>query len=586
MKFISTAVLCAGASFAVFAQETKKDTTTINTINLQEVLVRGGDNDPNLSMVINQDSLNPVQPKNVADLFSGISGFTVVKRGNYAMDPSFRGSIYEQLNVQYDGGVKAMHACPNRMDPITTHVLPEEVRKIEVIKGPFSVRYGATFGGIVNFVTKVPRYENGLSGHVLGGYETNGGSYVTGAQLNFAKKGFFIAGNAGYRDFGSYSDGNGTEIPSYFKSTEYGVKTGYNFAKRHFIQLHWRQSFGRDIAHAGLPMDTDYDNSSIATLGYRYISNKDKFKALNFKAYYSFVDHLMTNTNRPNFMMVDAQSGVEATTLGGKLELELQPTKNLALFTGIDGMSVGRDGGRVRTVKLDMMGNPLVNPKVFNDKIWQNSTLTDIGVFAEGIYDFKRKRYLTVGLRYDNVTTSINDPEADFDALYDLQDRMEHNLSGTVSYKQKFSNLISLELAYGRGARSANMIERYINHFTVGQDAYEYVGNPDLKAEANNQFEIGLNGTTRTFKNVNGFSYSASIFYSKYENYILAVVDTTLNRKFMPTMMPQHVKVFRNLDNAYRTGGELTLKYKTSKNKQGFNITRIYYYFFRPLNCT
>jgi hypothetical protein len=41
------------------------------------------------------------------------------------------------LNIQFDGGTKAMHACPNRMDPITTHVIPEEIEKIEIIKGPY-----------------------------------------------------------------------------------------------------------------------------------------------------------------------------------------------------------------------------------------------------------------------------------------------------------------------------------------------------------------------------------------------------------------------------------------------------------------
>ena len=57
-----------------------------------------------------------------------------------------------------------MHACPNRMDPITTHIIPEEIEKIEIIKGPYSMRYGATFGGIINMVSKKINYlENGFT---------------------------------------------------------------------------------------------------------------------------------------------------------------------------------------------------------------------------------------------------------------------------------------------------------------------------------------------------------------------------------------------------------------------------------------
>jgi iron complex outermembrane receptor protein len=44
------------------------------------------------------------------------------------------------------------------------------------------------------------------------------------------------------------------------------------------------------------------------------------------------------------------------------------------------------------------------------------------------------------------------------------------------------------------------MIERFINHFTVGQYSYEYIGNPDLKQKLIISFEIGFKG----FKNLTG----------------------------------------------------------------------------------
>ncbi len=184
-------------------------------------------------MVSNDYQKNIVQPKNVADLFNNLNGFSVIKRGNYAIDPSFRASQYEQLNIQYDGGTKAMHACPNRMDPITTHIIPEEISKIEIIKGPYTVRYGATFGGIINMVTDKPSIEDtGLHGKVSGGYESNGNSYVTMLQLQHVTDTYDLVGNVGYRDFGNYEDGSQIEIPSSFRSTDYGVKFGYNFTRK------------------------------------------------------------------------------------------------------------------------------------------------------------------------------------------------------------------------------------------------------------------------------------------------------------------------------------------------------------------
>ncbi|CAH8283211.1 iron complex outermembrane receptor protein [Mariniflexile fucanivorans] len=560
MKTLYSVLLCTLITAVSYGQElkpTEKDTIKQKITKLNEVIVTGNlKTDPVLTVVANNYDEKVVQPKNVADLFNNINGFSVIKRGNYAIDPSFRAAQYEQLNIQYDGGTKAMHACPNRMDPITTHIIPEEIAKIEIIKGPYTVRYGATFGGIVNLVTQKTDYEElGLHGKVSGGYESNGNSLVNLVQLQYIQNKYDIVANAGYRDFGNYEDGDGVEIPSSFRSTDYGLKMGYNFSDDQRLQAHWRQSFGRDVLHAALPMDTEYDNSSIISLDYTLDNMGEIAKALTAKVYYSYVDHLMTNNNRPSFMMTESSSAVDATTAGGKIELNWHPIEKLNVFSGLDAMHVARDGGRTRLVKI-MNGTTLPTPRTFNDKVWQDSYINDFGVFTEAKYSLNSKTVLTAGMRYDNVTADIQDPEEDFAAMYDLEKRTEHNISGTVSVKKVVSNRFTLEAAYGRGVRSANMIERFINHFSVGQDPYEYIGNPDLKAEVNNQFEIGFKGNEPLKNGFNSFKYETSFYYSFFENYIVGIVDETLNRKFSPTVQPINPKVFRNLDEAYKTGFE------------------------------
>ncbi len=560
MKTLYSVLLCTlitAMSFGQEKNEIQKDTTKQKITKLDEVIVTGNlKNDPVLTVVSNNYDEKIVQPKNVADLFNNINGFSVIKRGNYAIDPSFRAAQYEQLNIQYDGGTKAMHACPNRMDPITTHIIPEEISRIEIIKGPYTVRYGATFGGVINMVTQKPDYEDyGLHGKVSAGYESNGSSLVNLAQLQYIHEKYDIVANVGYRDFGNYKDGDGIEIPSSFRSTDYGIKVGYNLTEDQRIQAHWRQSFGRDVLHAALPMDTEYDNSSIISLDYKLDNIGKIAKSLIAKAYYSYVDHLMTNDDRPSFMMMEAESAVDATTIGGKLELNWKPASKLNMFSGLDAMHIARDGGRIRLVKI-MNGNPLPMPMTFNDKVWQDSYITDIGVFTEAKYSITPKAIMTAGIRYDHVTSDIQDPEADFEALYNLEKRTEHNISGTISIKKLVSNNFTIEAAYGRGIRSANMIERFINHFTVGQDPFEYIGNPNLKAEVNNQFEIGFKGKEKLKNGFNNFKYETSFYYSFFENYIVGVIDESLTRKFNPMAKPRNPKVFRNLDESYKTGFE------------------------------
>lgn len=528
-------------------------------IELGEVLVNGNlFNDPVMSLTTPDLTKNVVQPKNVADLFNNIEGFSVIKRGNYAIDPSFRAAQYEQLNIQYDGGTKVLHACPNRMDPITTHVIPEDIERVEVIRGPFSVRYGATFGGIINLVTQKPKFdEHGLSGSFATGYESNGNNSVTQTQLQYAKEKFDFLGSYAYRDYGSYEDGAGREIPSSFRSIDYSMRFGYNFSTDERLKLNWRQSFGRDVLHASLPMDSDYDNSSIISLDYHKKKMIGTLNQIKAKFYYSYVDHLMSNTRRANFAAAEASAPVDATTAGGKVETKLVISDNWTTYTGVDVLLIARDGVRNRLVKLNMMGMPLETPMAFQDKIWQDSYINDYGIFAESIYKFNENTSMQFGLRYDLVTSEIQDPDELFIEYYpDLDQRTEHNFSGTVSLKNRLSNNDLVEFAIGRGVRSANMIERGINHFQIGQDPFEYVGNPNLAAEVNHQIEIAYRGQTVFDNQISKIDYFASAYYSQFENYIVGIIDPTKDRRFMPNVKPTNPKVFRNLDNAYKTGFE------------------------------
>ena len=162
-------------------------------------------------------------------------------------------------------------------------------------------------------------------------------------------------------------------------------------------------------------------------------------------------------------------------------------------------------------------------------------------------------------MRADFISSSVNDPASDFLALYggEIEDASETNISGNTSVKYQ-SNGFQTQLALGRGIRTATMIERYINHFSVGVDPYEYVGNPNLDPEINNQIELSFS------KRFESIELGASIFYSYLENYIVPVVNNLIPRKFMPTTPPIVSKQFVNIDKASQTGVEFNFNYKAT----------------------
>lgn len=552
----------------------KNQTITLQPaqIELNEIIVAAPLDDISQSEVIVDQLKRVTQPRSVGDLFKDIKGFGIVKRGAYASEPVFRSFKYEQLNIQYDGGMKILNACPNRMDPITTHVIPEEVDKIEIVKGPFTVRFGQNFGGVINIVTnsKVTS-ENGFYGSLQMGYESNGGNSATGVSFSYFANKVDIHVVGSYRDFGNYEDGNGTEVPSSFKKADYSVKVGVDPTENQRLQFTWRQSFGRDIQHAGLPMDSPFDNSLLGGVDYKLNDISKKIESFSVKVFYSFVDHLMTNKNRPAFNMIDAVSPVQSTTYGGKAELVIRPTEKIKIFSGVDANFIGREGNRTRIVKI-MNGVVLPEPKTFVDKIWQDATLDDIGFFGEGNFTVGTNLTLTSGIRADFIATGIDDPAADFEAIYggEIGDENEVNISANASLKYK-NNGFQAQLALGRGVRTASMIERYINHFNVSSDAYEYVGNPYLNPEVNNQIELSF------LKNFKFIELGASVFYSYFQDYISAEVNLDIPRKFMPTVDPIYAKQFVNLDKAMQAGFEFNFKIKAT-DKLSFTSDLSYTY--------
>jgi iron complex outermembrane recepter protein len=519
-----------------------------SVINLEEIILKADPmKDITHSFIVIDNIKKGSQPRSSADLFNDIPGFSIQKRSAMASEPSLRSFRYEQMNIKFDGCTKIVNACPNRMDPITSHIIPEEVNKIEVIKGPYSVRFGQTFGGIVNMITKQPVPEEyGIHGNAEAGYETNGENKVFRSELMYAKERFDITANGEYRDFGDYKDGNSLIVPSGFNTISYSFKAGINPTSKQRLQFDWRQKFGKDILHAGLPMDSPKDDSYSAAFDYRINSINKFLNSVTLKSYYSFVDHLMNNHLRPNYTKMDASTPVTSNTLGGKLEFALTPVNCMFLYTGIDVSNEKREGSRTRIIKLKPDGTPYpeTSRPVIVDSVWQDASLNDIGIFAEGTFKITEKLFATAGMRTDFVASEAGAPASGFSKKYEngFDKTSENTIGGNVSIKYLLEKT-HFQLAYGLGTRSASMLERYIYHLAIGADGFEYVGNPFLKPEKNNQIELSVNHSN------NRFSMGTSVFYSSIKDYISAVYkDGYLNfKKVFDNPFP-YAKQFINVD--------------------------------------
>ncbi len=532
-----------------------------NIIALNEVVVEADPlRDPIHSTVVSDAEKRVSQPRNAADLFKDIPGFTLQKRSATSLEPSLRSFKYDQMNIKYDGGFKIVNACPNHMDPVTAHVIPEEVGKIEVIKGPFNVRFGQTFGAVVNMITRKPAPDRfGLHHTLQTGYETNGNNFVGRTEIMYARKKYDIAFNGEYRNFGDYTDGNGNIVPAGFHAVDYSFKLGCNPKDDSRLLIDWRQNFTRDVKHAGLPMDSPKDDSYLIGVDYRTEKLPGKIKAWQVKAYHSYVNHLMTNgygmpDPRPNYPAIDARTPVYSMTHGGKLEVEYQPKKDWLFYVGTDVDAVARDGIKKVVINNNLnTGVPLNLPMVKYMKVWQNSQINDFGFYLQMSWKRNKEQVITAGLRADYVWAIAKDPAPQMLQIYgqkaaDAQTDLV--FSGNIGWKYHKDGR-NIQVAFGRGTRTPNMAERYIYRFIIGEDSREYIGNPFLKPEVNNQVEISY---TRNWEQI---SLGTDLYYSYFQDYIVPVLNSALTPSTGSCgRAPTAPKQFINVD-AYQYGFDI-----------------------------
>ncbi len=565
MKHNYRITLIIGLLFVAGYLQAQMKTQIPDTLNLNEILITGKKATTIRQSNIVGKVLELQNPHDGGEIFKNQPGFGILKKGNYGMEPVLRAFKFGQLNVQFDGGVHSTNACPNRMDPAISQISIEDIEKVEVINGPYSVRFGPVFGGIINIISKRPRRSNDhlVSGSANAGYQSNGNNFYSNIFTQVVKEKYDLSVNAGYKNYGNYKSGSGQIIESSFKRTGYTARLGINPSANQRFQLTLRQSFARDVLYAGLPMDADKDNSSILSLDYGMSNISEAVFSLKFKLYGSYVSHLMTNKRRPNYKMVHATTPLNARNFGGRTEIGISIGQGSILYAGFDFQHIGKDGSRTREVFINpCTGVVLPQPKTFIDKVWQNSKKNDLGLFLQYKFTVSKSLDWLAGLRVDQVNYAIDDPAADFSELYNGNIKPKSRLTTdiTTSLLWEPGSGITFQWAIARAERTPDLSELFINHLSVGMDAYEYVGNPNLKPEVNYQTDLKIE---KKWQHIDAY---ADLFFSYLNNYISARADTTIPRKFLPCKPPEFTKKFTNIDQVIMTGFETGIKVKFPKH--------------------
>lgn len=505
-----------------------------------------------------------------------------IRRGGYAVDPVVRGFRYSQINISLDEGIRIEGGCPNRMDPVLAHIQPGDIQRLEVAYGPYQLKYGPTLGSSIRVTT---RKENLFSYRKiqvtsLSGYDAGRNGFRQHLALWGSSGNAFYRVSGGYMNYGNYTDGNGREWNTGFTKYGYSADAGIRFAKLQQLELSYKGSFSRDVLFPALPMDETADNTNILSAVYTIRNPNQTDDLIKIAAHHSMVYHEMDNSRRPQYSIIvppnlglmQAVARVDARSSGFRITKQKKFNK-YTLEGGYDIQHTYKDGNRFVKMIMQMDGQEFISERTVS--LWKNARSLNNGLFA-GISTLDNPLQLSATLRTDLNHSNSGDTlfiEKNGQIYYDAKPTTQAFWSLSANAAWQFTEYWKLSLGLGRGVRSPDLSELYIQFLATGFDRYDYLGNPELKPEVNYQADFMLEYSDEVLH------FFSNIFRSDIRNFISGL--------FLPPSVarPQSmgapgVKQFENMKQAIFYGFESGLSAEPLTGmKVSLNVGYTYAYF-------
>jgi len=464
-------------------------------------------------------------------LYRAVPAVSLVRRSGIANDIILRGQKKDNINILADG-TKTYGACPNRMDPATSHILTNNIKSVEIKEGPYDVENFGTLSGLVDIKTKTPSED--ISGEV----NVNAGSFnyqKTSATVSGGYDKFRVLLSASKESSDQYKDGNGDnfaeQIDNYIKTHPSLAGAAYQpqnsdmkaFDKKSFmgklyfnptdnqeLRFSYTANRSKNVLYPSSKMDATKDDSDIYNLEYS-INDMGAFsKKLDLQVYKSTVDHPMSTVFRKaslNPMMGIRENTLTTEMLGAKIK-NLVEIYDADLTFGLDASNRNWDGYYTRN-NIPTGVSSIHNVDTKNAAVFTKYEQTFGAVEVE------------VGARYDDTTIKPSGLQRDND------------YSALSAYVFTTINA-DAGMQYFMGAGKAVRVPDARELYFVGYMGNEQ-GTPDLDQVKNYEIDLGFR------KQYTDGYIRTKVFYSWLQDYIYF---NSSNRN----MMGMPVNSFENID--------------------------------------
>lgn len=490
-----------------------------------------------------------------------IPGVQIVKRGNFAWEPTVRSLNAGQINITIDG-MHIFGACTDRMDPISAYVEPANLQSITLNLSPDFGNYGGSIGGGIDFKLKDAQYSEvtDFRGMIGTAFESNASAFQTLGSLEYRDKRLSVLINGIIRKAGNYKAADKEEILySQYRKWNGSLSAGYKLNESHELQAAYIQDEGRDIGYPALTMDVAFANAKIASLTHHYhLHNTSDHRSghpnhLLTKVYYNFVDHAMDDTKRP-----EEQVPMHMDMPGKSQTAGFLSEAGFSFPHGSSNEAAGhvvdvRLSGYLNRLTADMTmypdtGKPMymltlpdAQRSVLNLDISDNIDIHDrLRVAINTTLSFGRSSLYSEEGR-DQLSGMLQGQDPDRNLFL-----LNLNLRG----RYQFAGNWDLSAHIGRTSRSASLQEYYGFYIFNRLDGYDYLGNHNLAPEKAINANVGVNYSTDVLQlEVNTFAY----LFSDY------IAGRILPDYSVMTIGAAGVKRHQNIGKAKLYGAELAL---------------------------
>ncbi|MGX5667037.1 TonB-dependent receptor plug domain-containing protein [Rhizobium daejeonense] len=525
--------------------------------------------------VVERSWIDTTTPKSTVDILADVPGVTISRNGGLG------GQIYLR-GFNSNDWRSSFYIDGNRFRGRNTLqymlIAPEEIERVEVIRGPASLLYGSdALTGVVNVITRQPDYDTSGDWRIAGGgssvsYNSNGNGLVGSQDLTIVGHDFDITGTLTGRRSSDYESHAGTVENSDYKALGGSMVVGYTPVEGQRLEFVYRDQYvesGRAGGVGGVPgapyraAREDPLQVHMGRVNYSGDFTDGLFDHIEASAYvdkfytelevqannFNSAGQLTRNTATRNYV-------VDPTVIGGNVKGSI-PWEQGEWGTGkttvgLDWMHESRSGGESSSVVTNYnpsTGAVTSTTSTARTKSSPDTTQANIGAFMLNEWTPVDPLTISLGGRYDWYrTTSDLSPLPSALLPYFEDNNMSTNsaLTGGAGFVYRLTPEFDLIGNIGTSYREPQNSEMFA--FTNG--ATLTIPNPELKPEEGVSYELGAAWHS------GDVGIQVTGFHNRYRNLIV----TAQNVLYEGARVNQR----QNVGNAEITGVEAEMRWQAT----------------------